>query len=365
RVDLDPNRLAANGIALDDVRVAITAANANRPKGSIESAGRSWQVGANDQAHAAAQYAPLIIRYRNGAAVRLQDVADVTDSVQDVRTYGVSNGKPAVILILFKQPNANIIQSVDKVRALLPVLREQIPAAIDMKVVVDRSPTIRASLREVERALAIAIGLVVLVVFLFLRNGRAALVPSVAVPVSLAGTFGVMYLAGYSLDNLSLMALTVATGFVVDDAIVVLENITRHIEKGMAPFDAAVRGAREIGFTVVSISLSLIAVFIPILLMGGIVGRLFREFAVVLSSAILVSMLVSLTTTPMMCAQLLKRPPRNPQPGAWSQRLAALQRGMLRGYRRSLAWALRHQPVTLLVLLGVVALNLYLYGTIA
>jgi multidrug efflux pump len=364
RIELDPNRLAANGLSLDNVRAAVVATNANRPKGVVEDGTTQWQVQANDQARTAAEYAPLILSYRNGAAVRLQDVAQVVDSVQDVRNYAVSNGRPAILLILFKQPNANIIQAVDRVRALLPQLQASIPAAIDMKVIVDRTPTIRASLREVERALAISVALVVLVVFLFLRNVRAAAIPSVAVPASLAGTFGVMYLAGFSLDNLSLMALTVATGFVVDDAIVVLENISRHIEKGMAPMQAALVGAREIGFTVVSISLSLIAVFIPILLMGGVVGRLFREFAVVLSAAILVSMVVSLTTTPMMCAHLLKPHAQQSPPGRGSRWLAAVNAALLRGYRRSLAWALRHQPVTLLVLLGVVALNVYLYAVI-
>jgi multidrug efflux pump len=364
RIELDPNKLAANGIALEDIRVAVTATNANRPKGSVEEGDRTWQIGANDQARTAADYAPLIVRYRSGNAVRLQDVAQVVDSVQDVRNYGVADGKPSILLLLYKQPGANIIESVDKVRALLPQLRASIPSAIQLDVVSDRTPTIRASLREVERALAISVGLVILVVFLFLRNVRAALIPSVAVPVSLAGTFGVMYLAGYTLDNLSLMALTVATGFVVDDAIVVLENISRHLERGKKPLQAALDGAREIGFTVVSISLSLIAVFIPILLMGGIVGRLFREFAVVLSAAILVSMVVSLTTTPMMCARLL-RPPAPPAQASRLARLGArVQKAVLRGYRRSLAWALRHQPVTLLIFIGVIALNVHLYGIV-
>ena len=367
RVQLDPNRLAANGIALDDVRIAITATNANRPKGSVEDGDRSWQIGANDQARVAADYAPIILRYRNGSAVRLADVGEVLDSVQDVRNYGVADGKPSILLILNKAPGANIIEAVDKVRALLPHLRASIPAAINLDVVVDRTPTIRASLREMERALAISVGLVILVVVLFLRNGRVALIPSVAVPVSLCGTFVVMYLCGYSLDNLSLMALTVATGFVVDDAIVVLENITRHMERGKTALQASLLGAREIGFTVVSISLSLIAVFIPILLMGGIVGRLFREFAVVLSAAILVSMVVSLTTTPMMCALLLKTPPKDKD--AQLSRLArwsnAVGKWVMRGYRRSLAWALRHQPVTLLIFFAVVGLNIYLYGAIA
>ncbi|MDO9089153.1 MAG: multidrug efflux RND transporter permease subunit [Burkholderiaceae bacterium] len=364
RVEIDPDRLAANGIALDEVRIALTQTNANRPKGSVEEGERNWQIGANDQARTAAEFAPLILRYRSGNAVRLQDVAEVIDSVQDVRNYGVADGKPSILLILTKQPGANVIEAVDKVYALLPQLRASIPAAIDLKVVSDRTPTIRSSLREMERALAIAVGLVILVVFLFLRSARVALIPSVAVPVSLAGTFGVMYLCGYSLDNLSLMALTVATGFVVDDAIVVVENITRHMERGKTALQASIDGAREIGFTVVSISLSLIAVFLPILLMGGIVGRLFREFAVVLSAAILVSMVVSLTTTPMMCAALLK-PPGPPSARSrlslWAERM---QRAMLRGYRRTLAWALRHQPVTLLLLLLVIVLNVYLYTVI-
>ena len=364
RVELNPDRLAARGVALDSVRSAITAANANRPKGAIEAGPSYWQVGASDQARTAADYAPLMLSYVNGAAVRLRDVAEVVDSVQDLRNYGATNGRPAILLFVLKEPGANIIQTVQRVRELLPRLQASIPPAIDVQVVSDRTPTIRASLREVERALAIAIGLVVLVVLLFLRNWRAALIPSVAVPVSLAGTVGVMYLCGYSLDNLSAMALTVATGFVVDDAIVVLENINRHVEHGLAPRAAAIRGAREIGFTVVSISLSLVAVFIPILLMGGIVGRLFREFAVVLSSAILVSMLVSLTTTPMMAATLLAARRKQRQPGRAARALAAFNRVLARGYRRSLAWTLRHQPVALAALLAGVALNVHLYATI-
>ncbi|MES2184530.1 MAG: multidrug efflux RND transporter permease subunit [Pseudomonadota bacterium] len=367
RVELDPVRLAANGITLETVRTAITNTNANRPLGSVEREDRYWQIAANDQARTAAEYAPVVIRYQNGNAVRLQDVADVQDSVQDVRNYGVTDNQPAILLLVFKQPNANIIEAVDRIKAMLPRLKAAIPAAIDLTIVSDRSPTLRASLREVERALAIAIGLVVLVVFLFLRNARAALIPSVAVPVSLCGTFGVMYLCGYTLDNLSLMALTVATGFVVDDAIVVLENVTRHMERGKTALQAALDGAREIGFTVVSISLSLIAVFIPILLMGGIVGRLFREFAVVLTAAILVSMVVSLTTTPMMCAALLRRAPAaapERQPSRLARWSARLQRGLRRAYRQSLGWTLRHQPVALLALAGVVALNVFLYGAI-
>ena len=363
RVELDPNKLAAKGISIDSVRTAITATNANRPKGAVEQGGRSWQIGANDQARTASDYAPVLLSYRDGAAVRLRDVADLSDSVQDVRNYGVANGKPAIALFLLKQPGANIIETVERVRALLPRLQASIPQAIDLAVISDRTPTIRASLREVECSLAIAIGLVVLVVLAFLRNWRAALLPAVAVPVSLAGTLGVMYLCGYSLDNLSAMALTVATGFVVDDAIVVLENISRHMEQGMAPREAALLGAREIGFTVVSISLSLIAVFIPLLLMGGVVGRLFREFAVVLSTAILISMLVSLSTTPMMASVLLKPAPRK-TPGRLGAALARASKRLMRGYRRSLMWTLRHQPLAIGVLLAVIGVNIFLYTAI-
>ncbi len=264
RVALDPVRLAANGISLEQVRAAITGTNANRPLGAVEREDHYWQVATNDQARQAADYAPLVLRWAGGNAVRLSDVADVADSVQDVRNYGVANGKPAILLQVYKQPGANILEAVERVRALLPQLKASIPEAIDITIVSDRTPTLRASLVEVERALALAVGLVILVVFLFLRNGRATLIPSVAVPASLAGTFGVMYLAGYTLDNLSLMALTVVTGFVVDDAIVVLENIMRHMERGMGALEAALQGSREIGFTVVSMSLSLIAVFVPI-----------------------------------------------------------------------------------------------------
>ncbi|SFR95639.1 multidrug efflux pump [Mitsuaria sp. PDC51] len=370
RVELNPDKLAANGIALDQVRQAITNTNANRPKGAVEQGGRYWQVGANDQARTAAEYAPVVLSYRDGAALRLRDVAEVSDSVQDVRNYGASNGQPAILLFIQKEPGANIIETVAHVRELLPRLQASIPPAIELKVISDRTPTIRASLDEVQRAMAIAVGLVILVVLLFLRSWRATLLPAVAVPVSLAGTFGVMYLCGYSLDNLSAMALTVATGFVVDDAIVVLENITRYIEQGLTPVAAALRGAREIGFTVISISLSLVAVFIPILLMGGVVGRLFREFAVVLSASILVSMVVSLTTTPMMASRVLRARPE-PAHGAAARRQGRLaraagrfNRALARGYRRSLMWTLRHQPVALLSLVAVIALNVHLYGVI-
>jgi multidrug efflux pump len=364
RVELDPDKLADLGMLLDVVRTAITSTNANRPKGSVEEDGRSWQIGANDQAVNAAQYAPVLLSYKNGAPVRLRDVANVVDSVQDVRNYGVANGKPSIALFIQKEPGANIIETVERVREILPRLQASIPPAIKVQILIDRTPTIRASLREVERAMAIAMGLVILVVLLFLRNWRATLIPAVAVPVSLAGTFGVMYQCGYSLDNLSAMALTVATGFVVDDAIVVLENISRYIEKGMPPREAALKGAREIGFTVVSISLSLVAVFIPLLLMGGVVGRLFREFAVVLSVSIMVSMVVSLTTTPMMASRLLKPVVLKRTPGRLGRWTAQFALATARGYRRTLRWTLRHQPVAMAALLGVVALNFYLYAVI-
>ncbi|MES2356099.1 MAG: multidrug efflux RND transporter permease subunit [Pseudomonadota bacterium] len=360
RVELNPNVLNQYGIGLEDVRTAITATNANRPKGNVEQGDRQWQIGANDQAMKAADYLPIIVTYRNGAAVRLSDLGEVLDSEQDLRNAGLANGKPSVLLILNRQPGANIIETVDRITALLPQLKASIPNAIDLAVVMDRTPTIRASLHEVERTLLISMGLVIMVVFLFLRNVRATLIPSVAVPVSLIGTFGVMYLAGYSLNNLSLMALTIATGFVVDDAIVVLENVSRHIEKGVKPMKAAFMGTREVGFTVLSMSISLIAVFIPILLMGGIVGRLFREFAVTLSVAILVSLVVSLTTTPMMCALLLRNEPARER-GRLYQFSEKMFTGLLQRYERSLAWALRHGPLMMIILLATVCLNVYLY----
>ena len=364
RVELNPDKLATMGIALDSVRQAITATTGNRPKGALELDGRYWQIGANDQAHNAAEYAPVILGYRHGAAVRLRDVAEVSDSVQDVRNYGLANGKPAIALFLLKEPGANIIETVQRVRDILPRLQASIPPAIDLNVLSDRTPTIRASLLAVEHAMAIAVGLVILVVLLFLRNWRATLLPAVAVPVSLAGTLGVMYLCGYSLDNLSAMALTVATGFVVDDAIVVLENITRYTEQGLAPREAALKGAREIGFTVLSISLSLVAVFIPLLAMGGVVGRLFREFSVVLTASILISMVVSLTTTPMMASLLLAPQRAQRRPGRLARAMSAFGTSVMRGYRRSLIWTLRHQPLALLSLLAVVVLNVYLYTVI-
>ncbi|MEY2621219.1 MAG: hypothetical protein RIT26_1039 [Pseudomonadota bacterium] len=355
RIELDPDRLLAQGLGLEDVRQAVVAQNSLRPKGLIDDGQRSWQIESNGQASRAADYAPMVIRYRDGRAVRLSDVAEVLDSVQDIRNYGSTNGQPAVTLMLQKQAGANVLQVVERVRALLPHLEAGLPASVDLRVVSDRTPNLRASIFEIQKSLAFSVALVILVVGLFLRRLRAALIPSVAVPVSLAGAFGVMYLLGYSLNNLSLMALTIATGFVVDDAIVVLENITRRMEKGDTPWQAAWRGSREIAVTVVVISLSLIAAFIPILVMGGVLGRLFQEFAVVLCAAILISMLVSLTTTPMMCAALLRpqTPARRVRRSLWA-----------RWYGRSLAWSLRHQPVLWLILLAVIALNVNLYQII-
>ena len=362
RVDVNPTALNNEGLSLEDVRNALAAANANRPKGELGDIHRTWALSTTDQLLQAAEYQTQVVSYnqQNGAAVRLGDVADVTDSVEDIRTGGLTNGKPAVIIIIFRQPGANIIQTVDAVNAIIPRLEASIPPIIKLQVIIDATRTIRASVRDVEITLVISIVLVIGVVFVFLRNVRATLIPSVAVPVSLIGTFGVMYLFGYSIDNLSLMALTIATGFVVDDAIVVIENITRHLENGMAPYQAALRGAKEIGFTVMSISISLIAVFIPILLMGGIVGRLFREFAVVLSVAIAVSLLISLTTTPMMCARLLRAQSDERHGRLYN----ASEKGfdtILRGYRDSLSWVLRHQFLTLLVTLATMAATAYLY----
>ncbi|HEY1631385.1 MAG TPA: efflux RND transporter permease subunit, partial [Rhizomicrobium sp.] len=306
RVELNPRALFKYGIGLEDVRAALSAANANSPKGAVQQGAQRFQLYINDTATQASQYQGLVVAYRDNAPVRLSDVAAVSDGVENVRNLGMANGKPAVLVLLNKQPGANVIDTVDRVRDVLPQIKAAIPPSIDLTVVNDTTTTIRASIHDVERTLFIATLLVLAVVFLFLRNARSAVVPSVALPLSLIGTFGVMYLLGFSLDNFSLMALTVATGFVVDDAIVVLANISRHIEDGMPRLQAALLGAKEVGFTVVSISISLVAVFLPILLMGGIVGRFFREFAITLSMAILVSLAISLTTTPMMCAFMLK-----------------------------------------------------------
>ncbi|HTV46077.1 MAG TPA: efflux RND transporter permease subunit [Stellaceae bacterium] len=360
RVELNPMALFKYGIGLEDVRAALASANAHSPKGAIDVGNRRYQIYTNDQANHAADYRPLIVAYRNGAAVHLTDVAEIDDSVENLRNQGLSNGKPAVLVILYRQPGANIIQTVDRIKAILPQLSASIPSAINVALTMDRTTTIRTSLHDVERALLIAIALVILVVFIFLRNPRATLIPSVAVPVSLIGTFGAMYLLGYSLDNLSLMALTVSTGFVVDDAIVVLENITRHIEAGMPRHEAALLGAREVGFTVLSMSLSLIAVFTPILLMGGIVGRLFREFAVTLSVAILISLAISLSTTPMMCGHLLS--PR--QPTVHGRVYHAAERtfdAVLGAYERSLRQALRWPALVMLSLAATIVLAGYLF----
>ena len=356
RVELNPQALFRYGIGLEDVRAALASANANSPKGSIAEGDRRWQIYTNDQAVRAADYRPLIVAWRNNAAVRLTDIAEVTDSVEDLRNEGLYDGEEAVLAVLFPQPGANIIETIDAVKAALPHLIAALPRDTAVALVGDRSTTIRASLADTERTLLIAVGLVTLVVFAFLRDLRATLIPALAVPISIIGTFGAMYLLGYSLDNLSLMALTVATGFVVDDAIVVLENISRHLEAGMGRLPAALRGAREVGFTVLSISLSLIAVFAPILLMGGIVGRLFREFAVTISLAILVSLAISLTTTPMLCALLLR-------PHGQLRRRGLFDR-VEAGYARSLGWALRHGRIIGLLLLATVAGNVMLFRAI-
>jgi len=360
RVELNPTTLFKYGIGFEDVRAALASANAHAPKGAIEGGGLHFQIYDNDQATKADQYRSLVVAYRNGAAVRLSDLGDVVDSVENIRNAGLVNGQPGVLVILYRQPGANIIDTIDGVKSSLPYLQASIASDIDMTIAVDRSSTIRASLHDVQKTLLIAIGLVIGVVFVFLRNARATLVPSVAVPVSLIGTFGIMYLFGYSLDNLSLMALTIGTGFVVDDAIVVLENVTRHIEDGMPRFEAALLGAREVGFTVLSMSLSLVAVFIPILVMGGIVGRLFREFAVTLSAAIMVSLVVSLTTTPMMCARLIQ-PVSEKKPGWLARKLEAGFDYFHGAYDRSLKVALAYPLVVMLILLGTLALNAFLY----
>ncbi|MFZ1921332.1 MAG: efflux RND transporter permease subunit [Xanthobacteraceae bacterium] len=356
RVELNPQALFKYGIGLEDVRAALASANANSPKGTIDDGGRRFQIYTNDQSTKAVDYAPLIIAYRDGATVKLSDVARVSDSVEDVRNLGLSNGQPSVLVILFRQPGANIIDTIDSVKAELPHLEAAMPADVNVTIAIDRSTTIRQSLHDTELTLVIAITLVTIVVYLFLRNIRATTIPSVAVPVSILGTFGAMYLLGYSLDILSLMALTIATGFVVDDAIVVLENISRHIEAGVPRVEAAFLGAREVGFTVLSISLSLIAVFLPILLMGGILGRLFREFTMTLSLAIMISLVISLTTTPMMCALLLRsQPPRE------TPRRRSLFDHVLSGYEHSLSWALRHSRVVLVIFFGAIILNVVLF----
>ena len=379
RVTVIPSVIQAMGISSEDIRNAVLKANLNLPKGTLENEHRQWVVQANDQAKTAADYKPVIVVWRNGAPVRLEDVATVSDSVQDVRNIGLTNGKRSVMLILYRQPGANIIETVARVKAVMPQLEASIPAGIRVETVMDRTPTILASLKEVERTLVLSVALVILAVYLFLKNGRATLIPGIVVPVSLIGTFGVMYLCDYSLDNLSLMALTIATGFVVDDAIVVLENITRHREAGMPLRQAVLQGTKEVSFTVISISLSLIAVFLPILLMGGIIGRLFREFAVVLSIAILISMVISLTVTPMMTDILLRDheakrpvPPQNNRLKRFVQRIVSVLHGfqngftkvfdrVYAGYARTIGWALDHRKLMLAGLLVTIMLNFQLY----
>jgi multidrug efflux pump len=363
RVQVNPTVLQAYGLSLDDVRAVLNSANANRPKGEIAEGSRVWSLSATDQLLRAEEYRSLIISYKDGRALRLSDVATVSKSVQDIRNMGLVNGKPAILVFVFRQPGANIIATVDRVRALLPQLRAEIPPTIDLTVALDRTTTIRASVHEVQFTLVLSIALVILVVLFFLRNVRTAIIPSVAVPVSLISTFGVMYLLGYSLNNLTLMALTIATGFVVDDAIVVIENIMRYLERGMRPLEAALRGAREIGFTVVSITVSLLAVFIPILMMGGLFGRVFREFAVSLAVAVAVSLVVSLTTTPMMCAKLL-RAQADERCGLFYRLSEGLFLWFLRRYETTLRWVLRHQPLMLLVTLATIGLSIYLYVVI-
>lgn len=364
RVEINPTALFKYGVGLEDVRAALSAANANSPKGSIENERLHWQIYSNDQSRSAAEYKKLIIANRNGAAIRLTDVANVIDSVEDTRNLGLSSGQPAVLIVISRQPGANIIETVDRVLTLLPQLKAAMPRAANVIVAADRSHTIRSSLKDVEFSLALAVVLVVFVVFFFLRNLRATLIPAVAVPISLIGTFGMMYMLNYSLDNLSLMALTIATGFVVDDAIVVMENIVRYMEKGYSRIDATLKGVKEVSFTVLAMSLSLIAVFIPILLMGGIVGRLFREFAITLSVAIIISMIVSLTTTPMMCAFILRPHDLNAKNNRfylWSENFF---NELVEIYEKTLSWALRH-GLTMIVMLGLtIGLNVWLYKTI-
>ncbi len=359
RVDVNPDQLSSYGISLPQVQQVISGQNSNSAKGQLSDENTTADITANDQISKADAYRPLIVGYHNGGAVRLDQIAQVTNSQQTIRQAGFLNGKPSVNMLIFRQPGANIITTVDAVKAALPALQATVPRGEHIITIIDRTLTIRASVNDIERTLVISVMLVVLVVFVFLRNVRATLIPAVAVPVSLIGTCAIMYLAGFSLDNLSLMALAIASGFVVDDAIVVMENISRHLESGMTSIDAALLGASEIGFTVFSISVSLVAVFIPLLLMGGIIGRLFREFAITLASAIFVSMIISLTTTPMMCSRIL-RSEHDIEHGRmyrWSERMFD---GLLRGYRKSLIWVLDHPALVLLVFLGTLALNVFL-----
>jgi multidrug efflux pump len=360
RVDVNPNALAHYGIGLEEVRAALRTANANTPKGNLEDQGNRWVLFATDQLLKSEQYVPLIVAYRNGAPVRLSDIAKVTEGIEDIRNSGYANGKPSVNISISRQPGANIIKTVDNIKAILPELRATIPPAATLDITSDRTITIRASVHDIEFTLMLTVALVVMVIFLFLRNAWATVIPSISVPLSIVGTFGVMYLLHYSIDNLSLMALAICTGFVVDDAIVVIENITRYLEAGYSPMEAALKGSREIGFTVLSMSVSLIAVFIPILLMGGVVGRLFREFAVTLSVAIAVSLCVSLTTTPMMCAKFLKSE-KDIRHGKLYRATERVFQGSLDTYSRGLRWVLRHQPLMLVVTAATLCFSVYLY----
>jgi multidrug efflux pump len=360
RVELNPTQLRHLGISLEQVRSVLASANTNSPTGEFADDNQAWTISTTDQLLTAAEYKPLIVGYHNGTAVTLSQVAEVDDSVQNLRASGYVDLNRAILVIVWRAPGANVIDTVDRVYAALPALKASIPQSIDLRVVLDRTTSIRASVKDVEGTLLISICLVVMVVFLFLRNLRATMIPGLAVPISLIGTFGVMYLCGFSIDNLSLMALAISTGFVVDDAIVVVENISRYLEQGMSPYKAAVKGTQEIGFTVISISLSLVAVFIPILLMGGIVGRLFREFAITLSTAVVVSMVISLTTTPMMCAKLLRHQPASEHGGMYNSSERIFD-WVLNRYEISLKWVLQHSRLTLGVAFAILALNIYLF----
>ncbi len=360
RVDVNPNAMAHYGISLEQVRTAIVAANANTPKGNLEDPSNRWTLYTSDQLLKPEQYVPLIVAYKNGAPVRLSDIAKVTEGIEDVRNSGNVDGKPAVMLAMTRQPGANIIDTVDRIKALLPELRATVPPSVKLEPIFDRTTTIRASVKDIEFTLLLTVALVVMVIFLFLRNAWATVIPSIAVPLSIVGTFGIMFLLKYNLDNLSLMALAICTGFVVDDAIVVIENITRYLEEGASPMEAAIKGSREIGFTVLSMSISLTAVFIPLLMMGGIVGRLFREFAVTLSVAIFVSLCVSLTTTPMMCAHFLKSA-KDEKHGKIYAASESVFQWSVDTYARGLRWVLRHQPIMLILTAATICLSIYLY----
>jgi multidrug efflux pump len=360
RVDLDLTQLNNMGLSLETVRQAIATGNINAPKGAVEDAHRRWQIQANDQLTTPDQYNDLVVSYRNGVPIRLGQVAHISQDLQNTRNMGMANGVPSIQMIISRQPGANIIEAVDAIKAELPTMEASIPASINVNIMIDRTLTIRASLHDSESTLILSVFLVAFVVFVFLRNWRATIIPAIAVPLSLVGTFAAMYLMNYSLDNLSLMALIVATGFVVDDAVVVLENIMRHVEEGLTPMQAALRGSREVGFTVVSMSLSLVAVFLPVLLMGGIIGRLFREFAATLSIAIFISLVVSLTLTPMLASRLIKQK-KESKPGRFAAMGERAYAKLLRGYDRTLTWSLRHHRIMVAIFIGTIALNVYLY----